>query len=117
VRDRVFVRDLRVPTVIGVRAKERRVPQTVLVDVEIACDAARAAKDDDLSESVDYAAVARRIRAFGAKSRFRLVETFAHRLAKHLRADPAVEWLRLRIRKPGAVTHAGDVGVEIERGA
>ena len=43
---------------LGVYEWERRSPQTVWLDVELAIDAARAAARDDVRKAVDYAALA-----------------------------------------------------------
>jgi len=45
-----------------------------------------------------------------------LIETMAERVAELVLAEFPVNWLRLRVGKPGAVTGARDVGVIIERG-
>jgi dihydroneopterin aldolase len=114
--DRVFIRELRVPTVIGVYGWEREVRQTLLLDLELATAIAGPATDDDLRAALDYDALCRRVREFGAANRFQLIETFAERLAALLREEYAIPWLRLRLCKPGAVDGTRDVGVLIERG-
>ncbi len=62
--DIVYLRDLRIPTVIGVFEWERRVRQTVALDLDMAADIARAAQSDDLVDALDYKAVAKRLIAF-----------------------------------------------------
>ena len=116
-RDTLFVRGLEVRTVLGVEAWEREEPQTVVLDIELASDAARAAASDDVADAVNYRTVAKAALAFATESRFRLVETLAERLAAHLLATCGVSWLRLRISKPGAVRFSREAGVEIERGS
>ncbi len=115
--DTVFVRGLRVRTLIGVEPRERRALQTVVIDLDVACDAAAAARRDDVRDAVNYRTLAKAALAFGARSRFALVETFAERLAALLlEGGHGVSWLRLRVSKPGAVRFSREVGVEIERG-
>jgi dihydroneopterin aldolase len=115
-RDRVFVEGLEVRAVIGVDDWERTGSQTVVVDVETVCDAARAAADDDVADAVNYRSLAKEVLAFAAASRFRLVETFAERLAARLRSAHGLPWVRIRVSKPGAVRFSRSAGVEIERG-
>ncbi len=114
--DRVLISDLRVDTVIGVYDWERRVRQTLVLDIELAWDNRPAAAADDLSQALDYAAVAERLADFATASRFQLIETFAERTATLIRHEFGVSWLKLRVSKPGAVASARTVGVLIERG-
>ena len=114
--DTVFITDLRVDAVIGIFDWERRIRQTLSVDLEVATDCAAAAATDRLEQAVDYKALSKRIVGFLQESRFELVETAAERTAAMLREEFGIPWLRLRLHKPGALRDARDVGVEIERG-
>jgi len=114
--DIVYIRDLKIDTIIGINDWEREVRQTVSLDLEMATDIREAADSDDISQTLDYKAVAKRIIAFIEASEFLLVERMAERVSNILREEFGVAWLRLRVSKPGAVTGAADVGVVIERG-
>lgn len=114
--DLVLIESLGVDTVIGVYAWERTITQRLLLDLELATDIRPAAASDDIALTLDYAAISERIIAFAAEHEFALVETFAERLAERLREEFAIAWLRLTVRKPGAVTTAAAVGVSIQRG-
>jgi len=95
---------------------ERRVRQTVILDLEMGADIRRAAASDDLADTLNYKAVAKRVIEFVGRSEFQLVETLAERVAELILKEFAVPWLRLRVNKQGAVRGARDVGVIIERG-
>lgn len=114
--DIVYLHDLRIPTVIGVFEWERRVRQTVSIDLDMAADVARGAQSDALDDALDYKAVAKRLISFVEDSRFQLVETLAEQVAHLVLEEFAVQWIRVRINKTGAVRGARDVGVIIERG-
>ena len=114
--DIVFIRALKLPTIIGVYGWEREVRQELLLDLEMAWDIAPAGASDDVADALDYSAVATRLRAFAADSSFELIEKMATELATVVMSEFSVSWLRLRLCKPGAVTEARDVGVVIERG-
>jgi dihydroneopterin aldolase len=114
--DIVYIRDLKIETIIGINDWEREVRQTVSLDLEMATDIRGAAASDDIEDTVDYKAVAKRIIGFVEESEFLLVEKMAERISDILREEFGIPWLRLRIGKPGAVTGAVDVGVIIERG-
>lgn len=114
--DIIFIRELRVQTTIGVHPWERCVRQTLLLDLELGTDIRPAAATDRLDDTLDYQAVAQRISEFAAASVFQLVETLGERIAELLSREFAVSWLRLTLRKPGAVRDTREVGIIIERG-
>lgn len=114
--DIIYITDLQVETVIGIYDWERRIRQTVSIDLEMATDIRRAAASDSIDDTLNYKAVAKRIIAFVEASEFQLVETLAERIAQIVLEEFHVPWLRLRLNKRGAVRHAQDVGVIIERG-
>jgi dihydroneopterin aldolase len=113
--DRIFLRGLSVECIIGFIDWERRTPQTLLIDLELPCDCAHAARRDDVADTVDYKRIAKRILAWLPETQFHLVETLAHRLALLLLAEFPLEWIRVSVNKPGAIRHSRDVGVSIER--
>lgn len=113
--DRIFLRGLTAECIIGFIDWERRVRQTVVVDLEIPVDCRNAALTDEVADTVDYKKVAKRILAFIEASEFKLVETLAQRVALALLEEFGLEWVRLSINKPGAIRNSRDVGVSIER--
>jgi dihydroneopterin aldolase len=114
--DLIFVRDLRVETVIGIYEWERQIKQTVSIDLEMGTDIRRAAATDSIADTLNYKAVSKRLIQFVSESQFLLVETLAERIAAILLDEFRVPWLRLVLSKPGAVRGSREVGVVIERG-
>ena len=114
--DTVRIRGLKVEAIVGVHDWERRLPRPVVIDLELATDAARAARSDALKDALDYSAIATATTAFVVAAQPQLIETLAEHLAAKLMKDFGVPWLKLEIHKPGAVPGAQDVSVAIERG-
>lgn len=114
--DIVYIRELEIQTVIGIYDWEREIRQTVSLDLDMATDIRAAAATEDISNTLDYKAVSKRLIAFIEAAEFLLIETMAEEVAAIVLAEFPVTWLRLRLGKPGAVTGARDVGVIIERG-
>lgn len=113
--DIIYLHDLRVAAVIGIFEWERRVKQTIVLDLELATDIRKAASTDNIEHTLDYKAVAKRVIAFVETSRFELVETLAEKIAEIVLHEFGVTWLKLRLNKQGAVRGARDVGIIIER--
>ncbi len=115
--DIVYIRDLKIETIIGIYDWERQVKQTISLDLDMATDIKKAALSDHIDDTLNYKAVAKRLISFVEGSEFLLVETMAEKIASIVLDEFSVPWLRLRLSKPGAVRGSQDVGIIIERGA
>ena len=114
--DKIYITGIAVDAIVGIWDWERQIPQTVVVDLQMAADIARAAQTDRIEDTLDYKAVAKRVRAVVVESQCQLVETLAERIAQTVRDEFDVPWIQVTINKPGALRGAKDVGVVIERG-
>ena len=114
--DIIYLHDLKIDAVIGIFEWERRVRQTITLDLDMAADIRKAAASDSIVDTLDYKAVSKRLIDFVGHSDFHLVETIAERVADIVLTEFNVAWLRVRVNKKGAVRGAMDVGVIIERG-
>ena len=114
--DIIFLRNLRIETVIGIFDWERKVKQTVFFDLEMACDIQKAAASDQIDDTLDYKSLSSAIIDFVEKSNFQLVETLAEKVAELILNDFKVPWVKLTLNKKGALRYADDVGIIIERG-
>ena len=114
--DIIYLKDLRIDTIIGIYDWERQTKQTIILDIEMATDISKAAKSDNIDDALNYKAVAKRIIAYVSESEFQLVETLAEHVAEILINEFKIPWVRLSLNKQGAVRGVRDVGVIIERG-
>ena len=113
--DTILIRDLRVEVLIGIHKRERHVPQTVSLDLEIGLPGDAVFESDRVADTIDYEQVALRITALAASGHFRLVETLAGRIARLLLEEFAAPWVRVNAAKIGVLPNAKFVGVSIER--
>jgi 7,8-dihydroneopterin aldolase/epimerase/oxygenase len=116
-RDRIELRGLRVHGYHGVLDRERREGQDFLIDAVLWLDTAAAAAADNLSLTVDYAALADRLVTVAAGPPVQLIETLAQRLADVAAAEPLAREVEITVHKPQApVGHpVADVSVTIRR--
>ena len=114
-RDQVIIDGLEVEAIIGIHDWERRVRQVLRLDVAVGTDVARVAATDDIALAVDYSVLAECLGDFIRVGEYRLLETLAEDAAAMILAEFAVPWVKLAVRKPGAVAAADSVGVVIER--
>ena len=114
--DIIFLKNLKIETVVGIYDWERKIKQTVILDLEMTTDVTKAAASDKIEDALNYKAVAKRLISFVEESEFELIETLAERIADIILVEFNVPWLRLSLNKIGAIRGARDVGVIIERG-
>jgi dihydroneopterin aldolase len=110
--DKIFLDELRIETIIGIWEWERKIRQTIIIDLEMSADIARAAATDDVADTLNYKSVAKRLQSFVGESSFQLAE----RIAAIIRDEFDVAWVKVTVHKPGAIRGSKDVGVIIERG-
>ncbi len=110
------VESLRIDCVVGVYARERTATQSLLLDFELDVDLQAAVETDNVSETVDYAAVSEFLTEWSAQQRFKLIETLAWKASGEiLNRWPSVSRCKLRVRKPGALATATHAAVTVER--
>lgn len=101
---------------IGVWEWEKKIPQTLVMDIDMATDISAAAKSDHLDDAVNYNKVAERVIEYAQANRFELIESLVERLAEMIMEEFSVPWVRIRLDKGRAVSQVQHVGIEIERG-
>lgn len=112
---RVFLRNIVLAGEIGVLPHEHGRRQRVRINVELEVDEQGGPRQDDLTEVVDYAKLAERVRATVAAGHHKLVETLAERIASSAFFDGRVRSVRVRVEKLDVFDDIEAVGVEIER--
>ena len=114
--DIIFIQDFRLDILIGVYEWERRVPQTVQLDLEIALPP-REKRSDRIGDTIDYSKVVARIQASLAETRFVLIEALAEHIAQLVMNEFHAPWIRASVTKLGALKGVKRLGVTIERGS
>jgi len=113
--DKIFITDLIARGIIGINEWERKNPQEILINIEISTDIREAAEKDNVSKSVNYRTVAKKVQAHAESAARLSVEALATDLARLCLDEPGAQKVRVRVEKPGAARFARSVGVEIER--
>jgi 7,8-dihydroneopterin aldolase/epimerase/oxygenase len=112
----IFIRELKIETVIGVHEAERRAPQVLTFDLEIGIPEKQAFLSDNLSETIDYAAVVALIKRELTSPRFLLLERLAQHLCERIEGEFESSWIRLSVAKGDILAGAKQVGVVLEHG-
>ncbi len=111
---KIFIKDLLVRCHIGINEEEKKEPQDIIVNVELAADVTEAIADDDLDKTVDYRPIYWYILELAETSRFVLIETLANTIAQHsLSYNRRIQKVVVKIEKPNRFNFLKSVGVEI----
>ena len=93
--DKIFLNDLKIDTIIGIYDWERETLQTLRFDFEMDWDIRKAAASDDITNTLDYGAVANVVVEFVSNSRYLLIESLAEEVAQLLLKTFAIPRLKL----------------------
>ena len=105
----IAIQQLEAPAIIGVHERERRIPQTLLVDVEFVVDPP---SEDRIDAVVNYSSVAQLVREHLREGRFQLIETAAMTTAHRIAEAFSLARVRVRVTKPAASTDARSISAE-----
>ena len=113
--DLIEINGLRLRCVIGCTAEERRGRSDVVIDLTVGTDARPAGTSDKLADAWDYRAAAKAVIAAVEGSECFTVEALTTQIARIVVCDRSAPWVRVRVRKPGALRFADTVGLVLER--
>jgi len=114
--DILFLREFKLDTIIGIYDWERKIPQTIQLDVEIGLPKSRACETDNVEDTIDYAKIVARIQETLAAKPFSLVEALAEHVAQLIRSEFGAPWVKVSVAKLGLIRGIKQLGVVIERG-
>ncbi|MBV12720.1 MAG: dihydroneopterin aldolase [Flavobacteriaceae bacterium] len=114
-KDRVFIEDLKIETIIGIFGWERKVKQEVNISLEMEFNIDKAGKTDQIEDALDYKKIGKAVIALVEKSSFFLVEKMATEVAKLVLKNKKIDSVMVTASKPGALRGSKSVGVKIFR--
>ena len=114
-KDRVFIEDLKIETIIGIFGWERKVKQEVNISLEMEFNIDKAGKTDQIEDALDYKKIGKAVISLVEKSSFFLVEKMATEVAKLVLKNKKIDSVMVTASKPGALRGSKSVGVKIFR--
>ena len=114
-KDTIYIRDLRVETIIGIFGWEREARQQISMDLDFEFDVSVPGKSDSIDDTLDYKKITKSLIAFIESSDYKLIEALGEGIVDHLKSKFGIKKVKLRLSKPGALRFSKDVGIMIER--
>ena len=114
--DRIFIKDLMVRGIVGIKPEERANRQDILVNATFWADTRAPGASDAIEETVNYRTAAKAMITHIESTEPKLVEKLAADLVYLcFESDPRIEAVELSVEKPGAVRYSRSVGLAIYR--
>jgi len=113
--DKIRIRNLVIPTIIGVHTWEREKPRDIVLNLTLYIETAKAAKEDDIKLTVNYETLRARLVDYVQSSSFALIESLANSIANLLLNTRGILACKVVLDKPGALNSCKSVAVEIFR--
>jgi len=114
--DIIFLRELKIDTLIGVYKWEKRVPQTLQIDLEIALPDSHACQTDNIDDALNYADIVIHLQEVLTSRHFHLLEALSEYIAQIIINDFKAPWVKVSVAKLQAIRGNKMVGICIERG-
>jgi D-erythro-7,8-dihydroneopterin triphosphate epimerase len=108
----VYIKNLRLRTIIGIFDWEREHQQEIILNIKIKFDDSLAAKSDDINDTIDYKKMKHKIMEKAENSSFYLIEKLSEFILDIIMEDPKVIAARLKLDKPHALRFADSVSIE-----
>lgn len=115
--DIIFIKALKITTCIGVYEWEKAIPQSLVLDLQLAPQVAFSTDtlSDELNQTIDYAEIIHWLKEWIPQQKIQLIETLADTIAKTLLQKYPLQWLEIIIQKPNAQPSCAAVGIQIKR--
>jgi dihydroneopterin aldolase len=115
--DIIYLQEVKVETHLGVPEWERLLPQTIVLDIELAMPHSRSCLSDAIDDTIDYGQIVARIRETLKVTSFKLVEALAEHVCQLILKEFGTPWVKVKVGKPGILPGVKQLGVVIERTA
>lgn len=110
---KITIKQLQVPTLIGVYDFERTQKTVLLISIDLKVDVTAATLSDNVSDTVDYAKVADLVKQTAADSSFELLEALGRSLCEAILSQFPVRQVTMKIEKPDIIDDAKTVAVTL----
>ncbi|WP_292981578.1 dihydroneopterin aldolase [Nitrosomonas sp.] len=113
--DVIFLKEFRIKTLIGIYPWERKIPQTIELNIEIALPSQQASKSDRIEDALDYSQVVHKISTTLHQQHFSLLETLTENIAQLILTEFGSPRVKVSAAKLNVIPGVKQLGICIER--
>ncbi len=113
--DIIFLKEFKIQTLIGIYPWERKIPQTIELNIEITLPSHQAGKSDCIEDALDYSRVVHRISAILDQQHFSLLEALTENIAQMILIEFGSPRVKISAAKLDIIPGVKQLGVCIER--
>lgn len=113
--DKIIIKGLRLDAIIGIYPHEQTQKQPILIDIDLYTDISLAAKTTQITDTVDYDWVVRRVEDVVNHGEFKLIESLVVHLAELILQEFPVTKVQCTVFKPQAINRVETVGISVVR--
>lgn len=113
--DIIFLKEFRTRTLIGIYPWEKKIPQTIELNLEIALPSQLASKTDHIEDALDYSQVIYKINTLLNQQHFSLLETLTENIAQMILNEFHSPWVKVSAAKLDVIRGVKQLGICIER--
>ncbi len=113
--DKIFIRELKIPCIIGILPQERLQEQELTVSLTLELSLQEPGISHDLKASIDYAALASHVSRYVKERKAELLEELGVELCDLILSTYRPRRVTISLGKPQALQDAALAGIEISR--
>ncbi|VAW14328.1 hypothetical protein MNBD_BACTEROID05-41 [hydrothermal vent metagenome] len=110
---KIYIKNLKVCTLIGIYEWEQKNKQDVLINLTIEFDASKPSQSDQINDTLDYHKLTEKIIQRVESSQYNLIEKLSQSILDIVMIEPLVLGCSIRVDKPLALKTANSVAVEL----
>lgn len=111
----IRITNLRLQAIIGTNDWERHKKQTILINIRLDYNAAKASQSDNIQDALDYKILTKKIIKMVESSQFFLLEKLTQKILDIILEYPLVREAQVRVDKPLALRYADSVSIEMSK--
>ncbi len=111
----ITISNLKASTTLGVYDFEKAIKTNIVLTINYKIDIEKAAKNDDISDAIDYHSLSNDILQWLDSKKTNLLETLANNLVEYIQQNYPITWIELSITKIAAINNNCNVTIKLER--